>query len=627
MKFAAIIAALGIVLIVTMGPAPASAQPIVIRECGDDYVITRYNQDGSVKGVWNKQLSDEGTIYTAGQTWKLVEGDPDRFVSDGGAQLQVFACDATPGSGTRGVQQQGAQGAQVTSVVLVGNNDKADAGQLQFNRDRGQGFTTGSNSEGYRLTSVEIASNVTIASVANWDVSIAEGGGGAGPGSTQVGDLSEPAGLTTGIGNSFTASGNGIDLKPNTTYYVLIDLGAENPNAYLKSTQDDGENSNPAAGWTIEDGSYLRQTSSTTTNWTSLGTHNLKIRVNGYTKVAPVVTGATVNGTSLVLTFDSNLDTTSKPAANRFTISENGGPARSATGISISGVEVRLTVPVVTGGRTVTVSYSKPSSNPLKGATGADVAAFAAQNVTNNTPPPPAVTSAQINGATLILNFDKDLDTGSGTAAGRFTIEAGGSSHAATAISISVRQVRLTVPPVKGGQYVTVSYSKPASNPLKGSNGVDVLTLLRQPVTNNTPGDTGSGTVRAPITVTYTNADGEEETVEIRAASADRDTLWDYFYDSCSAARSVTTVHDYSQYTEIVTPSGATRTVMTQARNGWKWVWVQNAKGEVTGTRAETVNECASHGMYLRQQTCANGEWIKRNPHLLDSWCPDNRTW
>ncbi len=101
MKALAIIAALGIALAVTMGPAPASAQTTVIRECGDHYTVIRYNADGSVKGVWNKQLSDQGTIYTAGKTWLLVEGDngqPDRFVSDGGV-LQVVACDTVPGAG------------------------------------------------------------------------------------------------------------------------------------------------------------------------------------------------------------------------------------------------------------------------------------------------------------------------------------------------------------------------------------------------------------------------------------------------------------------------------------------------------------------------------------------------
>ncbi len=281
MKAAAIIAALGIALIVTMGPAPASAQTTVVRECGGQYTVTHYNSDGSVKGVHKKQLSDEGTIYTAGKTWTLVEGSPDRFVNDGGSQLQVIPCDATPGSGTRGIGVRQVQGAQ-TSTVLVGNSGKTAAGNLGLNRDRAQAFTTGSNAAGYKLTSVDIAAPANSA-VGNWDVRIASGGG-SGPGSTVTGgDLSEPSSLTTGINNSFTST-NGVDLDPSTTYYIVIDMGAEHT-ATLSSTTDDTEDANPAAGWSIEDGSYTRMVSNTA--WSSLGTHNLQIRVNGYAKVVP----------------------------------------------------------------------------------------------------------------------------------------------------------------------------------------------------------------------------------------------------------------------------------------------------------------------------------------------------
>ena len=245
---------------------------------------------------------------------------------------------------------------------------------------------------------------------------------------------------------------------------------------------------------------------------------------------------------------------------------------------------------------------------------------------------PPALQSAEVNGTSLVLTYDSDLDTASRTAARQFGIRFGGGAlHRATAISISGRQVTLTVPEVRAGQVVTVSYTKPASNPLKGANGEEADAFTDQAVTVNTGPAYGrlpeSGKVRSAVYVTYNNADGEKEVVENRAASADRETLYDYFYDSCSATRSLTTVHDYSQYTEIVTPSGATRTVMTQASNGWKWVWVQDANGAVTGTRAETVDECASHGMYLRQQNCANADWLRLNTHLHEGTCPDDRSW
>ena len=156
---AVIIAALGIALIVTMGPAPASAQTTVVRECGDHYVVTRYNQDGTVKGVHNKQLSAQGTIYTGGKTWLLVEGtegNPDRFVSDGEV-LQVSPCGATLGLKLQQFQQQvpGTQ-QQVQSTTLVTNTGQTPLFTNDFDHDYAQAFTTGSHNGGYVLTSVKM---------------------------------------------------------------------------------------------------------------------------------------------------------------------------------------------------------------------------------------------------------------------------------------------------------------------------------------------------------------------------------------------------------------------------------------------------------------------------------------
>ncbi len=402
MKFAAIVIALGIALVVTMGPAPASAQAIVIRECGDDYVVTRYNQDGTVKGVWNKQLSDEGTIYTGGQTWKLVEGNPDRFVSSGGAQLQVFACDAALGSGARGlggVQQDGAQAQQTSSTLVsnVGQPHVPTPGYLPLSHDNAQSFTTGIQDT--TLTRVDMNMRVTQNQQASLAVEIWSGDSVP---STKVGTLGARSSLfSSWTREEFAASGNGIDLAANTKYWVVINMSISSSAAHVRGTTSTGEDPGAAAGWSI--GSERRVRSNDSDPWDTVANHprSLKINVVGYA-LTPVV-------------------------------------------------------------------Y-----------------------------------------------------------------------------------------------------------------------------------DDGQAFVN-------------------RAASADRDTLWDYFYDSCSAARSVSTVHDYSLFDY--------HGRRIQARNGWKWVEVQNATGAVTGTRPQTLTECASHGMYLRQSNCANDEWVRRNPHLLDSWCPDNRTW
>ncbi len=255
-KAAAIIAALGIALVVTMGPSPASAQVTVVRDCGDHYVVVRYNSDGSVNGVHKKQLSDEGTIYTVGKTWKLVEGNPDRFVSEGGAQLLVVACDATPGKGARGlggVQQDGAQAAQ-SSSTLVSNTTNSGGNTFFLEAQQAQAFTTGSNAPGYRLTGVDlIIRRQAGVPVSDYSVSIHRDSSGL-PGS-KLGTLTRPGSLPTGFQTlRFAASGDGIDVAPDRTYWLVT---TSNANVYLNGTNQTAE-SVAAAGWSIADERFYK---------------------------------------------------------------------------------------------------------------------------------------------------------------------------------------------------------------------------------------------------------------------------------------------------------------------------------------------------------------------------------
>ena len=420
----------------------------------------------------------------------------------------------------RQVQGSGASITQ-TSSTLISNKVGGNPSGTTLNTDQAQSFTTGSNSFGYRVTSVEMEVN-PVTSQSDYSVSIRANSSTGRP-DTTLGTLTKSGSLSplnTFTFVSFPASGDGIDLDANSTYWLVA---RANSSVAMRYTGVNLVDTGGAPGWIMG----IRRVNP---NWQESNTGNLRFAVVGYAKVPPDLTSAEVNGTSLVLTFDQHLDTASRTAARQFGIRFGGGALRSVTAISISG-----------------------------------------------------------------------------------------------------RQVTLTVPEVRAGQVVTVSYTKPTSNPLKGSNGLEVDAISDYTVTVNTAPAYGrlpeSGKVRDAVYVTYTNAAGEEVAVENRAASADRETLWDFFYDSCQSQRSVTTVHDYSQSTEIVTPSGTTRTVTTQARNGWKWVWVQDANGAVTGTRAQTLNECANHGMYLRQQNCANEDWLRRNPHLHEGTCPTDRTW
>ena len=102
----------------------------------------------------------------------------------------------------------------------------------------------------------------------------------------------------------------------------------------------------------------------------------------------PTVSGATVAGTTLTITFNETLDTrpSAKPAASAFTVKE-GTTAQTVSSVAVSGMTVTLTLATaVSGTSAVTVSYTKPAANALQDNDGAnDVASFIDQAV-NSTP-------------------------------------------------------------------------------------------------------------------------------------------------------------------------------------------------------------------------------------------------
>ena len=103
---------------------------------------------------------------------------------------------------------------------------------------------------------------------------------------------------------------------------------------------------------------------------------------------APELSTPTVNGTSLVLTYNEALDTGSVPAGSAFTVKVGGTAVSLATSgaVDVSGRTATLTLAAtVTSSDTVTVSYAVPTSNPLQDAGGTDAPAFSDLAVTNGT--------------------------------------------------------------------------------------------------------------------------------------------------------------------------------------------------------------------------------------------------
>ena len=109
---------------------------------------------------------------------------------------------------------------------------------------------------------------------------------------------------------------------------------------------------------------------------------------------APTPNGATVNGATLVITFNEALAAAANLANGAFTVKKtpSGGSETTValTGSpSISGATVTLTLATaVVSTDAVTVSYAPPTSgtaNRLQDAAGNEVASFTDRTVTNNT--------------------------------------------------------------------------------------------------------------------------------------------------------------------------------------------------------------------------------------------------
>ena len=102
----------------------------------------------------------------------------------------------------------------------------------------------------------------------------------------------------------------------------------------------------------------------------------------------PSLSSASVNGTTLILSFDEALDASASPASSAFSVAVDG-TARGVLRVLVSGTSVTLNLASsVEAGETVTVGYTVPtgaSASPLQDAAGNPVASFSGETATNAT--------------------------------------------------------------------------------------------------------------------------------------------------------------------------------------------------------------------------------------------------
>ena len=158
--------------------------------------------------------------------------------------------------------------AQVTVVLVSTINQTPDATLVLGSDDVAQGFTTGANADGYTLTDIEVEFSVVPTGL---DAKLLTG---LPDNRVEIAVLNNPATLIAGT-NTLTAPAD-TTLSANTTYYVRMRATT----GTLDATTSTGEDSGAAAGWSVRDDWYERQTG--TDPWTGVPASVARIRVNGY---------------------------------------------------------------------------------------------------------------------------------------------------------------------------------------------------------------------------------------------------------------------------------------------------------------------------------------------------------
>ena len=221
-------------------------------------------------------------------------------------------------------------------------------------------FTTGSNSEGYSLRSVEVEFS-TISNITSSQLTASIHSESSGSPGSSLGTLTNPAFTNSNSDQTLTFTSTGIDLAAGTTYFLVIDMISNRGSSDLRSTDSNNEDSGALAGWSIGNNALRRQWNSTGA-WASNAV-SLKIGLGGVVKRPFTLTLSIPD--DLAVEDDANNEAQIRVALSRALVSGEtvtvplnfAGASRPAdfnlllgsnfTGVSLSGNTVTFTGPSV----------------------------------------------------------------------------------------------------------------------------------------------------------------------------------------------------------------------------------------------------------------------------------------
>ena len=397
-----------------------------------------------------------------------------------------------------------------TSRLLVRNSLQSDGIVVNLSGDYAQAFTTGGSAFQLTRADVWMTNILSTTTAASWTLSIHESGSDGRPG-TSLGSLAAssatpvPVGLPAGR-IEHAASGTGIDLAANTTYFAVLDVSFGGVQNFVVAENSDAEDAGAAPGWSLANGYFTRNNAGTTWVEAQHSVSSVRIALHGRStdETKPALQSLSVSGATLTLTYDETLDPGSVPAASAFAVDIDGGTAVNPTAVSVAGSAVTLTLPAaVTVGQTVTLAYTAPSASPLR-----DVAAphynnaetFAARNVPNNTP-------SQVV-PTVSIASNGNITAG---ARASFRLTASPAPSSAISVNLTVTQTGGVLTP--GSASVTIAANATSQTWVSGltsSNNSGTVTVTLQPGTGYTPSTTASART-ATVTVSAAGTDPPQQ--------------------------------------------------------------------------------------------------------------------
>ena len=228
----------------------------------------------------------------------------------------------------------------------------------------------------------------------------------------------------------------------------------------------------------------------------------------------PKFSGATVDGATLVLTYDEALDEESVPAPSDYVV-KAGSQMAPVSSVAVSGSMVTLMLAArVLADEFVTVSYTA-GDNPVQDLEGTPDPGWPAQNVDNITAPP-MLTEATVDGDILTLMYDEDLDEESVPAASDFNVMVGSNQRrvmvSPDGVAISGSMVTLMLAEaVRVIDPVTLSYT-PGTNRIQDPAGNTAAAISNMTVRNSSVSAVGTEsfeiTDRGGVSITSSGTGG-----------------------------------------------------------------------------------------------------------------------